>query len=281
MLELEGTFDAVFVDERSHYCVFEAARLGGKPVFSFRHRDADDLQVQLKANLQPAGRPLVMTDGVFAARGSIAPLVEYQTVLAEFDGAALCVDDAHGIGVLGRSGRGTYEHFGLFDAAVNGEVAVLAAVRSAAALYKPALGDAGPIPGRRPFVERLKTTPLYAGASPPAVPIAAASAKALELLATRADIRRKLSENVTLLKRGLSELGLDVDDTPVPIVCLAIGHAENMRRIQRELFARGICIAYFAAYAGLGPDGALRIAVFATHTEEMISRLIAELGKLL
>ena len=79
----------------------------------------------------------------------------------------------------------------------------------------------------------------------------------------------------------LGELGLDVDDSPVPIISLGLGNAENMQRIQRKLAARGIMIVYRATYSGLGPEGAVRLAVFATHTDEMIQRLLDELKRLL
>ena len=92
-------------------------------------------------------------------------------------------------------------------------------------------------------------------------------------------LRTRLWSNARLLKDGLRRMGFDVDDTPVPIVCLVIGTAENMQRIQRELMARGIAIAYMAAYSGLGPEGGLRLAVFATHTETMIRQLLDELRR--
>ena len=79
------------------------------------------------------------------------------------------------------------------------------------------------------------------------------------------------------LKEGLRGIGFEVDDTPVPIICLEVGDAENMRRIQQELMRRGIAVAYMAAYSGLSAAGGLRIAVFATHTEQMIQRLLEEL----
>ena len=91
-------------------------------------------------------------------------------------------------------------------------------------------------------------------------------------------MRRQLRDNVRAVRSGLRQMGLDVDDTAVPIICLTLGTAENMQRIQRELAERGIMIAYLPAYSGLGPEGALRLAVFATHTEAMIRRLLDELG---
>ena len=281
---LEGTFDAVFVDELSHYCVFEAARLSARHVYSFRHCDVDDLRTTLRANLPPGRQPLVMTDGVFAARGSIAPLAKYRDVLAEYPGAMMCVDDAHALGVLGENGRGSYEYAGLFDAGVNAHVEPRPepSFFLCATLSKAIGGFGGIIPGSHEFIDRLKaTSPYFGGASAPPAPAAAASAKALELVIAEPATRTRLRENVALLKQGLRKMGLAVDDTPAPIVCLTLGSAGNMQRIQRELMQRGICIACFAAYSGLGSEGALRIAVFATHTEQMIDELLHHLSLVL
>jgi 8-amino-7-oxononanoate synthase len=257
VLVLQGGFDLVFVDELSHYSVLEAARLSGRPVFRFHHRDAEELRAKLKANLKPGQRPLVMSDGVFAARGTIAPVAEYRAMLHDYPGSALCIDDAHGLGVLGANGRGTLEHAWMFDSTVNGD----------------ADAESGP---------RLRSSsPYYGGASAPPAPIAAATARALELMAEDPGMRARLWKNVDAVKNGLRGMGLEADQTPVPIVCLTIGDAQNMQRIQRELMARGIVIAYLAAYAGLGPQGALRLAVFSTHTGEMIEQLLAEFRRLL
>jgi 7-keto-8-aminopelargonate synthetase-like enzyme len=72
---------------------------------------------------------------------------------------------------------------------------------------------------------------------------------------------------------------LTVDEWPTPIIGLAVGSAENMRRIHQELKSAGILVPYFAAYSGAGPEGMLRIAVFATHTFEMLDRLLTELRR--
>ena len=117
----------------------------------------------------------------------------------------------------------------------------------------------------------------YDGATAPPAPVTAASARAIELIQADPDLRARLWSNVRRLKDGLRAMGFDVDDTPVPIICLVVGDAENMRRIQRELMHRGIAVAYMAAYSGLGAAGGLRIAVFATHTEEMIRHFLDEL----
>jgi glycine C-acetyltransferase/8-amino-7-oxononanoate synthase len=111
--------------------------------------------------------------------------------------------------------------------------------------------------------------------------VAAASARALELVLADPGLRERLAGNVRALKSGLRGLGLDVDQTPVPIICLSLGTADNMRRIQAALQEQGILVAYMPAYAGLGSQGALRLAVFATHTAEMIETLCDHLRPLL
>jgi 7-keto-8-aminopelargonate synthetase-like enzyme len=283
-------FDALLVDEHSHYCVFEAAVQSGRPLLRFRHRDAGDLADNLRKHLKPQQRPLLMTDGVFSIRGTIAPLADYMAALANYPGASLLVDDAHGVGVLGHRGRGTLEYFGLFDGvyegSVNSKVVGPLATREkrdlavffCATLSKALGGYGGIIPGSERFIESVRSAShWYDGASAPPAPVAAASARALEMIQADPDLRQRLWANVRRLKDGLRAMGFDVDDTPVPIICLVLGDAANMRRIQQELMRRGIAVAYMAAYSGLPAAGGLRIAVFATHTEEMIQRFLDEL----
>lgn len=276
--------DAVFVDELAHYCIFEAAKLSGLPLFTFPHGQAAGLQAALAANLKRGQRPLVMSDGVFSALGDIAPVDRYGEMLRQYPGAAVLLDDAHGIGVLGQHGRGTYEHTGLM-ADVNRDLAATSEGDRPALLVcgtcsKALGGFGGIIAGSEVFVSRLKHLPYFAGASAPPVPVAAATAKALELVQREPSLRTQLRENVRSVKEGLRELGLLADETPVPIICLRHGSAENMKRIQSELMRRGILVPYMAAYSGLGPEGALRLAVFANHSAADIQRLLEELSRL-
>jgi 8-amino-7-oxononanoate synthase len=284
---IETSFDVLFIDEYSHYCEFEAAAQSGRPLFRFHHRDATDLADSLRKHLQPGQRPLVMTDGVFSVRGTIAPLADYVAALANYPGAGFLVDDAHGVGVLGHRGRGTLEHFGLFDGMYEGSVNadVLAAGGGCraflcATLSKALGGYGGIIPGSEAFIEHARRcSHWYDGVTSPPAPVTAASARAIELVQADSDLRTRLWSNVRRLKDGLRAMGFDVGDTPVPVICLEIGDAENMRRIQQELMHRGIAVAYMAAYSGLSAAGGLRIAVFATHTDEMIQQFLAELSR--
>ena len=287
---LEKTFDRVFIDEAAHYSLFDAVkRLRGakrKPI-TFKHRNTDDLREQLDSNLQLHERPIVLTDGVFSLLGTIAPLDEYTELLTHYEGASLLVDDAHGFGVLGHTGRGTLEHFGLDTSVVNQTVAdsmddlgldlpVSETVRTylTFSLSKAVGGSGGTIPGSESFIQRLKDwSAVYFGASAPASPIAAATAKSLSML-TDPSFRQKLQDNVKLLRSGLRNIGLEVCESPLPMVILTLGSSGNMRRIQKKLSESGILISYLPRNVGLGSHGALRIAIFATHTPQMIQELI-------
>jgi 8-amino-7-oxononanoate synthase len=113
------------------------------------------------------------------------------------------------------------------------------------------------------------------------VPVAAATAAGIRLLAEHPEMRDRLWENARSLKQGLAELGLETDESPVPIVCLRVGNADQMKRIQQGLAGEGIMIAYAGAYSGLGAEGGLRLAVCSEHTPAMIGRLVEGIGKLI
>ncbi len=277
-------FDTVFVDAEAHYSVHEAAEHCRLPVATFEHRNPPDLQAKLAAHLGGGARPLVLCDGVSPVTGAIAPLRDYCNALRDYVGAGLLIDDAHGFGVLGEHGRGTWDHASLDGPQINSELRQTPDrpddVRQFACvtLSKAVGGHGGLIAGSASFIRRLKEqSGHYRGASAPAAPVAAASAAGLRLALENSQLRDQLRKNVALLKRGLGRLGLTCDDSPMPIVGYSLGDKPNMERIQRELLAQEIAIGYLRSYTNLGPHGALRIAVFADHQPWMIERLIAAL----
>ncbi len=299
---LEGTYERIFVDEASHYSLFDAIRRvhGSKfqPV-SFRHRDVGDLKEKLDGNLQFNHRPLVISDGVFSFTGTAAPVRDYLDLLADYDGASFWLDDAHGFGVLGGQGRGTFEHFNIDTALVNQTLQdasddfglteqkedITTRLYLSFSLGKAAGGSGGTIPGSESFIQRLKDrSSIYFGASAPASPVAAATAKALSMMVVP-DLRESLHRNATYLKRELLAVGLAIEeeslDTGIPIVSVSPGSAMNMRRIQKELSQQSILVSYLPRHAGLNSQGAIRMAVFATHSKEMIDELVAVMKKVL
>jgi 8-amino-7-oxononanoate synthase len=273
----------LFMDEASHFSVADAARLLGKTVRTFAHRDADALKDALRGHLSPGGRPMVIADGVFSVSGRITPVPDYLEVLANYPGASLVVDDAHAVAVLGDRGRGTLEHFGLFGPNVNDVGGDGPRLFMCGTLSKAVGGAGGIVPGSAEFIATVqRKAPAYFAASAPSTPAAGATAAALRIVMSEPQLRRQLHENVGRLRSGLRSLGLSVDDTVVPIVSIDLRDAQRMQSVQEQLMAEaGIAIAYNAAYSGVGPNGLLRIAVLATHTEEMIDRLLKVMGAVL
>jgi 7-keto-8-aminopelargonate synthetase-like enzyme len=187
----------------------------------------------------------------------------------------LLIDDAHGFGTLGENGRGTLEFFEKSEKQGGVETYV------SGTLSKALGGFGGILSGSSAFVDRAKKASHYFdGASAPPSPVAGASAKALEIVLREPQLRKHLQANVAHLRRGLKDIGLAVEDSPSPVIGMAIGDAENMRRIHHELKSVGILLPY-STYSGAGKEGTLRIAVFATHTIEMLDRLLDELRKVM
>ncbi len=285
---LSGTIDCALIDEHAHESLYESMRSLeslAQPPIVFRHCDAEHLGQLLARHASAGQRPLVLTDGLFAVSGHLAPLDRYLQVLQQFNGAALLVDDAHGLGVLGAAGRGSMELAGVTPETVNREIDEIATgprVYHTATLSKAIGGHGGVVAGSRKFLDRVRNASgWFRGSSAPAAPVAAATSKGLELAMAMPSLRESLGRNVLQLRRALGELGLPVESSPAPIVGLRLASAAAMQQVHRRLAEADVLIGYTRDYAGAGPDGMLRIAVFATHTPQMVERLIAALREAL
>ncbi len=293
---LAPAVDVVLIDELAHDCLRESIRWLDRlqrPPLTFRHRDVDAVRQLLETEVSPGQRPLLMTDGIFPVSGNVAPVVDYLKVLAPFPGALLLVDDAHGVGAVGEHGRGTLELAGVPAQRINRALeeptnesndgpAAGPRVFLSATLSKAFGGHGGIIPGSAAFLDRVRQlSGWFRGASAPTAAVAAATAKGLEIVESDPQLRLRLAENVATLRHRLRALGLDVEPSPSPVVGLRLDSAERMQRVQQRLVSAGIVIAYARDYAGAGPAGMLRIAVFATHTRPMIDRLVDCLGQAL
>lgn len=266
---LRERYERIFIDATAHYSLWDGARASGKPLHAFPHRDPDGLAQVLRAELRAGERPLVLSDGLFPISGALAPAVEYCAVLEAYDGW-LALDDAHATGVMGTNGRGTLEHFDVqYPYALAGHT-----------LSKAVGGYGGITAGTQALIAELERgSRVYVGASPPPLPVAAAAAKALELAAEN-QRRAQLRVNVARARAGLRGLGWDLDDNPVPILCLGARDGVDLGRVKAALFERDICVAHVTGYSSTPPGGALRVAIFATHAAEQIDRLVAEIGRL-
>jgi len=177
----------------------------------------------------------------------------------------LFVDDAHAVGVLGENGRGTKEHFHIENDRC----------QTTGTLSKALGGSGGVIWGKTDWIENIdRNSRVMAGASPPPLPMAAASACALEIAHKSPELRQQLRQKVARVRAGFCRLGWEVEDSPVPIICLAAREGVDLLKIRNGLFEQGIAVEYVHSYPSSPPGGALRIAIFATHSSEQIERLL-------
>lgn len=264
---LSPQYDLIFVDEQSHYSVMDGATLACKPIVAFAHCNAQNLADQLKKHCLQGQRPLVITDGIFPTSGLIPPLRDYHEILNSTEGGILCVDDAHATGVLGQKGQGTLEYCGVSGPG-----------RFASGTLSKALGGhGGIIAGSAEFIQGLQQhCKIVAGSSSVPAPAAAASAKALDIIQTQPQLRVQLWANVARAKNAFRALGFEhIPDTPVPIICLS-GVGLDLSGIQQRLFQQGMATFYVpgGSYSSVPEGGAIRIAIFSSHSTAQIDRLV-------
>ena len=265
--------DRLYLDRDAHFALLDAARLVGRPVHFFDHLDAQSLRQQIQTTLGTGERPVVLTDGVFAVTGRLAPLSSYLQVLAAYDDSLLLVDDAHAFGVLGTDGHGSVQHQTL---ASSSRLLVTGTASKALGGYGGLLtGSAGEIAQLR------AASTLFAGTTPPPTPVAAATAAALRIARLEPALRTRLAANITTLRQGLRGMGLPVKDLPTPMIPLVLSDSAAMLRLHEALRTEGVLVPYLPRYAGLGPNGALRIAVLATHEPAQIQHLLDTLKQIL
>ncbi len=265
---LSARCDHILIDEAAHYSVWDGARTAGKPIHAYRHLDADHVAELCGQILRDGERPLLMTDGVFPVSGEIAPMPDLLAAIRPH-GGLLALDDAHATGILGPHGWGTLDYFGIRDDDCY-----------TCHTFSKALGAYGGfITGSQAAIKEIKAyANVYEGASQPPMPAAAAAAAALSLCRQDATLLTRLRENVRQARHGIRQLGWDLPDSPVPILCLDNRGQLDLAHIQAALFDQNILVAHSTHYTSVPVGGALRIAIFATHTPSQIERLITALS---
>lgn len=267
---LLGRGDSAFEDRLNHASLLDAGLLSGARLVRYTHADAAALEAKLQAS--KSEEKLVLTDGVFSMDGDIAPL----PALAEAampNGAWMMVDDAHGIGVLGHSGGGCLQHFGL---GLN-EVPILMGTLG------KAIGSFGAfVAGDEALIETLinKARPyIYTTAMPSAV--AEATRASLRLVQSENWRREKLHTLIARFRDGATQLGLKLMDSITPIQPLLVGNALEALRLSEALLNKGILIS--AIRPPTVPEGTarLRITLSAAHSEEQVDRLLAALEEVM
>ncbi len=257
--------DAIISDELNHASIIDGVRLAKARKERYRNRDLVDLRRALEAT-KDARNKLIMTDGVFSMEGSVAPLPEMVELSREY-GAFLVVDESHGTGVLGKTGRGTAEELGVFGK-----------IDAYTSTLGKALGGShgGFTTGPRVLVEylRQKSRPyLFSNTLPPAVVMG--SLAALDLVENDSSFVVRLHENTRYFREQLTAKGVTVREGITPIVPIIVGDTARAIAMSQELLRRGVYVSGFGFPVVPQGQARLRCQVSAAHTREHLDFAIA------
>ncbi|HVS32046.1 MAG TPA: glycine C-acetyltransferase [Thermoanaerobaculia bacterium] len=256
--------DAIISDELNHASIIDGIRLSRARKERYRNRDVADFRRALEATRDTRNK-VVMTDGVFSMEGSLAPLPELVDVSRQY-GAFFVVDDSHGTGVLGRTGRGVAEELGVFGK-----------IDAYTSTLGKALGGShgGFTTGPRVLVDylRQKSRPyLFSNTLPPAVVMG--SMAAFDLLEKDTSLVDRLRENTMYFRRELTARGIAVREGIHPIVPILIGDTARAIAMSAELLDRGIYVSGFGFPVVPQGQARLRCQISAAHAREHLDRAI-------
>jgi 8-amino-7-oxononanoate synthase len=264
---LAGRGERVLLDRLSHASLIDGALLSGARLRRYAHADAAAAERLLAADAPCTA--LLATDGVFSMDGDLAPLPALARAAHEA-GAWLVVDDAHGLGVVGATGRGALEHFGLDAGAVPVLVGTLG----------KALGSFGAfVAGGADLIEILiqKARPyIYTTAMPQ--PVAAATRRALELAHVESWRRERVLALTARFRRHAREAGVPLGESPTPIQPVLFGSAAAALAAQRELEAAGFWVVAIRPPTVPRGSSRLRVTLSAAHTEAQVDELVERLA---
>ena len=269
---LVGPDDVILSDELNHASIIDSIRLVPKTIDRavYKHSDLADLEAKLRQYSGKATR-WVVTDGVFSMEGDVCHLPQLVELCRRFE-AILVVDDSHGIGVLGKTGRGTPEHFGLF-----GQIDMLTGTLG------KALGGAagGYVAAAEHAIEVLKQRSrpsLFSNAVPATV--AYSAKKAIEIVDREPQRVARLHENVATMRAGLSKLGFELHESPTAIIPIMIGdEAEAIAKSER-LLQLGVMVIGFGYPVVPKGQARLRVQISAALEAEHLQRALDAFAKL-
>lgn len=260
---LVGRYDLVVGDAENHASIVEGMRLTFGKSLKYRHNDMKDLDKVLSINKNKGG-VLIVTDGVFSMGGDIVNLPDLIKV-AEKHNARVMVDDAHSIGVLGKTGAGTAEHFGLIDKV---DLVMGTFSKSFASL-------GGFISGNEEVIRHIKhnSRALIFSASPPPAAVAAVLA-CLDILKQEPERIDRLWKNYKKMKKGFTDLGFNTGNSETPIIPIIIGDDEKTFTFWKLLFENGVLCNPVVSPAVPPNMSLLRTSYMATHTNEELDKVL-------
>ena len=264
---LKGRFSAVFIDQYAHSSIDAAVHRDCTAVYYYKHCDSQHLESLLSRNSYSS--PLIITDGVFALTGEIAPLDRIYSLVKKYD-ALLIVDDAHSTGILGQTGKGTPEHFNL----PSDENVFQSETMS------KALGSYGGfISGRSDLIDLIRErSAIYQASTSLPPPVVAAGIASLGIIKENPGLRTDLIEKAVKLRNSITMLGFRTTDYSTAIIPIILPDPATAKKLSFFLEENGIIVPYMN-YPSKNEICMLRVAVSVSHTEEQTESLLEVLER--
>lgn len=265
---LAGKDDTIVIDRGDHASIMDGCRLAFGKTIKYRHNDMKDLE-RILSELEKPENTLVIVDGVFSMEGDLADLPRICELKKKYK-FKLMVDDAHGIGVMGKNGRGTSEHFG-----VENEVDLIMGTFS-----KSFASIGGFICGEEAVIHYIKhfSRALIFSASMPPASVAAVLAS-LDIIKKEPERRQKLWKNVNRIRDAFKKFGFDTAGSETPIIPIVAGSEQKVFMFWKDLYERGLFTNPVIPPAVAPEHCLIRTSYMATHTDEQIDKVIEICGQ--
>lgn len=268
---ITGREDYIIWDELDHASIIEGHRLSFSKTLKFRHNDMDSLEKQLQ-KCEPDKVKLIVVDGVFSMEGDVAPLDKIVELSKKYN-ANIMVDEAHGLGVLGRnfSGKGAHDHFGVTD-----DMDLIMGTFS-----KSLASIGGFVAANSTITDYLRHNSrayIFTASATPAA--TAAASAALDIMIAEPERIENLWTLTNYALEGFRSMGCEIGHTSTPIIPLFIRDNEKTFMITKLLFDEGIFVNPVVAPAVAPNDTLIRYSLMATHTKEQIDISFDKIGKL-
>lgn len=265
---LTGREDYIICDDRDHASIVDGRRLSFSTCLKYKHNDMADLERQLQ-KCAPEAVKLIVVDGVFSMEGDLAKLPEIVKLKHKYN-ATIMVDEAHGVGVFGRQGRGVCDYFGLTD-----EIDLIMGTFS-----KSLASIGGFIAADESIINWLRhnsRTYIFSASNTPAA--TACALKALHIIQNEPERIEALWEVTRYALKRFREEGFEIGDTESPIIPLYVRDTEKTFVATARAFDEGVFINPVIPPACAPQDTLVRVALMATHTKDQVDRAVKALGK--
>ncbi len=265
---LTGRQDYIICDDRDHASIVDGRRLSLSTNLKYKHNDMEDLERQLQ-KCAPEAVKLIVVDGVFSMEGDLANLPEIIRLKHKYN-ATVMVDEAHGLGVFGRNGRGVCDHFGLTD-----EVDLIMGTFS-----KSLASIGGFIAADKSIINWLRHTArtyIFSASNTPAA--TAAAMEALHILQQEPERIDALWEVTHYALKRFKEEGFEIGDTQSPIIPLYVRDPEKTFIATARAFDEGVFINPVIPPACAPQDTLVRLALMSSHTKEQVDLAVEKLVK--